>query len=411
MTTGATGQLGLALPVQGELTGSWGNTVNNAITEYTNIAIAGTLTLTGDGAVTLTNTTGTDLATNITAGSTLAGAGTATAQFAAVRVSGTTTTKVITFGSAGSAPYSKTYLVDNASSYAVTFKAYGQTGVSIAAAEKCTVYYNGTDIVKVASSVADGVTSVAGTGTVNGITLTGTVTSTGSLTLGGTLANVDLTSQVTGVLPVANGGNGTATPALTQGSNVTITGSWPNYTIAAASPGTGTVTSVTASLPLASSGGNTPDISISSSTGSGAVVLATSPTLTTPLLGTPTSGNLSNCTADGTNKVGYLNMPQNAQTGNYTLVLADAGKHIYHAAGAGAATYTIPANGSVAYDIGTAVSFINLSTTAISIAITTDTMYLSTAGTTGTRTLAQYGTATAVKVTATAWIITGSGLT
>jgi hypothetical protein len=120
---------------------------------------------------------------------------------------------------------------------------------------------------------------------------------------------------------------------------------------------------------------------------------------------------LSNCTVDGTNKVGYLNMPQNAQTGSYTLVLADAGKHIYHAAGAGAATYTIPANGSVAYVIGTAVSFINLSSTAISIAITTDTMYLSSAGTTGTRTLAQYGTATAVKVTATAWIITGSGLT
>jgi hypothetical protein len=104
-------------------------------------------------------------------------------------------------------------------------------------------------------------------------------------------------------------------------------------------------------------------------------------------------------------------MPQNAQTGSYTLVLADAGKHIYHAAGAGAATYTIPANGSVAYVIGTAVSFINLSSTAISIAITTDTMYLSSAGTTGTRTLAQYGTATAVKVTSTAWIITGSGLT
>jgi hypothetical protein len=52
------------------------------------------------------------------------------------------------------------------------------------------------------------VTSVAGTGTVNGITLTGTVTTSGSLTLGGTLANVDLTSQITGTLPVANGGTG-----------------------------------------------------------------------------------------------------------------------------------------------------------------------------------------------------------
>lgn len=55
------------------------------------------------------------------------------------------------------------------------------------------------------------VTSVSGTGTVNGITLTGTVTSSGSLTLGGTLSGVSLTSQVTGTLPVANGGTGATT--------------------------------------------------------------------------------------------------------------------------------------------------------------------------------------------------------
>ena len=57
------------------------------------------------------------------------------------------------------------------------------------------------------------VTSVGGTGTVNGITLTGTVTSSGNLTLGGTLSGVDLTTQVTGILPVANGGTGRATLA------------------------------------------------------------------------------------------------------------------------------------------------------------------------------------------------------
>lgn len=147
-------------------------------------------------------------------------------------------------------------------------------------------------------------------------------------------------------------------------------------------------------------------------TGSGTVVaLATSPSFTTPILGTPTSGTLSNCTVDGTDSVGFRNIPQNAQTGSYTMVLADSGKHIYHASGAGAATYTIPDNGSVAYPIGTAITFINLSSTSISIAITTDTMYLSSAGTTGTRTLAQYGSATAIKVTSTVWLISGSGLT
>lgn len=52
------------------------------------------------------------------------------------------------------------------------------------------------------------VTSVGGTGTVNGITLSGTVTTAGNLTLGGALSGVSLTTQVSGILPVANGGNG-----------------------------------------------------------------------------------------------------------------------------------------------------------------------------------------------------------
>lgn len=55
------------------------------------------------------------------------------------------------------------------------------------------------------------VTSVSGTGSVNGISLSGTVTSSGNLTLGGALTGVDLTSQVTGTLPIANGGTGQTT--------------------------------------------------------------------------------------------------------------------------------------------------------------------------------------------------------
>ena len=149
MATGATGQLGLALPVQGELSGTWGDTVNNGITQYTNIAIAGTLTLTNDGAVTLANTTGDASASNIT--STLTGAGTVTAQFAIVRVTGTlTTAKVVTAPS-----YSKTYTVVNAATGGiVTFKAAGQTGVSVAVGESALVYFNGTDYVKVAGTAS-----------------------------------------------------------------------------------------------------------------------------------------------------------------------------------------------------------------------------------------------------------------
>jgi hypothetical protein len=130
------------------------------------------------------------------------------------------------------------------------------------------------------------VTSVGGTGTVNGISLSGTVTTSGSLTLGGALTGVNLTSQVTGTLPVANGGTGqtsytngqllignttgnTLTKAtLTQGSGVTITNGAGTITIAATGSG-GTVTSVAVS-------GGTTGLTVSGSpiTTSGTITLA-----------------------------------------------------------------------------------------------------------------------------------------
>lgn len=109
---------------------------------------------------------------------------------------------------------------------------------------------------------------------------------------------------------------------------------------------------------------------------------------------------------------GFRGVPQNSQTASYTCVAADAGRHIVHPSGAGAGdTFTIPANASVAYEIGTAITFINMDSNSLSIAITTDTMNLAGAGTTGARTLAQYGMATAVKVASTTWLISGAGLT
>jgi len=223
-----------------------------------------------------------------------------------------------------------------------------------------------------------------------------------------------------------------ASTAGAAGSVTSVAASVPAFLSIAGSPittsGTLAITYSGTALPVANGGTNATSAGITAFnnitgyTASGAtgttstnLVFSTSPTLVTPVLGTPTSGNLSNCTADGTDQVGFKNIPQNAQTGSYTMVLADSGKHIYHASGAGAATYTIPAATSVAYPIGTAITFINLSATAISIAITTDTMYLSSAGTTGTRTLAQYGSATAIKVSGVSssgiWVISGSGLT
>jgi hypothetical protein len=134
-----------------------------------------------------------------------------------------------------------------------------------------------------------------------------------------------------------------------------------------------------------------------------------------PLAGGTMTGDIvfnSGQTVDGTNGIGYINIPQNSQSAAYTLVAADAGKHIFHpSSDANARTFTIPANGSVAYPIGTAISFVNMTSQVVSIAITTDTMYLAGTGTTGTRSLAQYGTATALKMTSTTWIISGAGLT
>lgn len=103
---------------------------------------------------------------------------------------------------------------------------------------------------------------------------------------------------------------------------------------------------------------------------------------------------------------------QNSQSGAYTLVLADANKHILHpSADTTARTFTIPANSSVAFPVGTAVTFVNQNGAGVvTISITTDTMRLAGGGTTGSRTLAANGVATALKITSTEWIISGTGL-
>jgi hypothetical protein len=150
---------------------------------------------------------------------------------------------------------------------------------------------------------------------------------------------------------------------------------------------------------------------VTDETGSGLLVFATSPTLVTPVLGTPSSGTLSSCTVDGTDAVGFRNTPINSQSAAYETVLADSGKTILHpVADDNARIFTIPANSTVAYPVGTVISFVNLQNT-VTIVITTDTMYLANDGDTGDRTLAEYGMASAMKVASTTWIISGNGLT
>ena len=103
---------------------------------------------------------------------------------------------------------------------------------------------------------------------------------------------------------------------------------------------------------------------------------------------------------------GFRGLPQNAQTGAYTLALSDAGKQVSNTTGG----WVIPANGSVAFPIGTAIALYNNSGSSQTISITTDTLRQAGTASTGSRTLAQYGLATCVKVASTTWVISGAGL-
>jgi hypothetical protein len=102
-----------------------------------------------------------------------------------------------------------------------------------------------------------------------------------------------------------------------------------------------------------------------------------------------------------------------SKSANYTTVLVDANKALLHpAADTTARTFTIDSNANVAYDVGTILTFINQhGAGSLTIAITSDTLRLAGAGTTGSRTLAPDGIASAVKITSTEWIISGTGLT
>ena len=178
--TNFTPLLGLALPTTGDLSGTWGTTVNDSITDLLDDAVAGTVTLSANADVTLTTTNGADNQ----------------ARNAVIlwTASNGATTRNIT------APaQSKAYVVINAGTGSIVVRGSGPTtGVTIPSGARALVAWNGSDFVKIVSNP------------------------------------VVLTTDVSGLLPIANGGTATATPALVAGSNVTITGTWPNQTIAAA---------------------------------------------------------------------------------------------------------------------------------------------------------------------------------
>jgi len=159
-----------------------------------------------------------------------------------------TATRVITLGPN---TVSKTWIIENATtgSQIITIKQGSGATVNVANGSKVMIVTDGLGSGAAVfnanpTEVGGSVTSVSGTGTVNGISLSGTVTSSGNLTLGGALSGVNLTSQVTGTLPIANGGTGTtATTFANLTSNVT-------GTLPVANGGTNGTTAATARASL-----------------------------------------------------------------------------------------------------------------------------------------------------------------
>jgi len=117
-----------------------------------------------------------------------------------------------------------------------------------------------------------------------------------------------------------------------------------------------------------------------------------------------TGGIVSSDVADA---VGYKGLPQNAKTAAYGLILTDMGKMINTTTGG----VVIPANANVAFPLGSTIVIYNNSASSQTISITTDTIYLAGTATTGSRTLAQRGLATCVKVASTTWVVSGAGVT
>ena len=123
-------------------------------------------------------------------------------------------------------------------------------------------------------------------------------------------------------------------------------------------------------------------------------------------LGTPSSGTLSSCTIDGTNKVGYLGAPQSTNT---TVAASDAGKHIYFTGGS-TATLTVNTNATTAIDVGTVILVVNNNSGNLTISGAGVTFQLAN-GSTGNRTVATKGMATMLKVATDTWYVSGAGVT
>jgi hypothetical protein len=185
MATSYTSLLGLALPATGELSGTWGDTVNNYISTYVDSAVAGAVTVTAD--TTLTKTTGSSL-------------GSTSSQYAIIIASPASANITITAPAT-----SKTYvLINTSATYTVKIVGAGPTtGVTLAVSDKALVAWNGSDFVRVGASAGGSNTQVQ-------YNSSGNLAGSANLTFNGTTLTAN-TLSLTNALGVASGGSGAAT--------------------------------------------------------------------------------------------------------------------------------------------------------------------------------------------------------
>jgi hypothetical protein len=144
---------------------------------------------------------------------------------------------------------------------------------------------------------------------------------------------------------------------------------------------------------------------VTDETGSGALVFATSPNLVTPLLGTPTSGTLSNCTVDGAVAVGFRNIPQSgsAKTTSYTLATGDIGKLIEVGSGG---SITVP---NATFAAGDAVVIFNNTTGSITLTMSITTSFIGgTDADDNSISLATRGVCNILFISGTVCVVTGN---
>jgi len=184
--------------------------------------------------------------------------------------------------------------------------------------------------------------------------------------------------------------NGTSAPTWISGVSISsgVSGLGTNVATFLASP---------SSVNLAST--------VSDETGSGALVFANTPTLVTPILGTPTSGVLGACTVDGINKVGYLNIPQSGstKTSSYTLTATDSGEFIEVGTGG---SIVVP---NSTFTVGDAVVIFNNTSSAITLTMSIATAYIGgTDSDKATISLATRGVCNVMFISGTVCVVTGN---